>query len=583
MPRQGELVDFVQVSSWDTPLYLSNRPAEARNACKTDHLVQQLCLSRQPEASRIMCKAFKSAVRLLLPVSWFCALGTLPPSRLDAQDIKVDVVTPPDASFDIDAPFSFQVLARGAPVVLEGAVFAVVDDSTAKSLNSAFSLASATKVGTQIPTTIPVTVDKKALENTVSAKGALFLQYHAETSNKADTGQRWTFLLIRAAPDVTVVSHPITITRQVPFTTLLMAPGQTNACLSYQATPTPLREGTTVPGEVFTAGTDASRIAGLTIQGKVSAGDQMCLNTSIPGQYTELKGRLWLRPPKVKKAADVDLDLRVKDAWGWRAAATLVATAFALGFIYWTTTVRRRLLNGAQRGEVSNRLAQFLAANPTLANHDSVGFVRQLILDSNVDDREGEFDLSAQSLASASSRLDMLVAAPPAAPAAVAASSQAIRVVNSPQRLLTGEKIIFLIGKPNTNWPAVGGLYRWTVASSGKPIASEQGVDVQRFAHIFESIGAFQVQVNVDGANPETRDLTILQRPSPGMVEKFRIAAVAVVLMTLLIAAGTAFMATQDALTFGTIGDYLKLLATAFGVSGSAGGAATIFTAIRGR
>ncbi len=533
-----------------------------------------------------MCKRPKSATRILASIACLAALGALPPSELRAEETpRLDIITPPDASVDIDAPFSIQVLARGAPVVLEGAVFAVTDDNTTKSLNSAFSLTPGTEIGIKTPTTISFTVDRAALAQTASAKGALFLQYQAANSQKTETGQRWTFLLIRPAPEVTVFSHPINITRYVPFREVPLYADLSDACLAYQTTPAlfPLRVGTQVPGEVFAAGNDAPRIQRLTIEGKVASATQICVTTSIPGQYTELKGRLWLRPPNVKKAVDVELDLRVKDAWGWRVAATALATLFALAFIYWTTTVRRRLLNGARRDAVSNRLAEFLAAHPALATHDSVVFVRQLILDSAVADRTGDFDVSAQSLASASSRLDQLTVSPPAAPIAIASSGQAIRIVNPPLRLLTGERIAFVIGAPNSKWPAEG-MYQWTVAQKGgTPLPPIQGVSLKRFDYTFRSSGEFTVQVTVDGANQETRDLTILPRPAKGMIAKFKVVEIAVVVMTFLIAAGTAFATTQDAATFGTVGDYIKLLAASFGLSGGAGGAATVFTAIRGR
>ena len=60
--------------------------------------------------------------------------------------------------------------------------------------------------------------------------------------------------------------------------------------------------------------------------------------------------------------------------------------------------MRRRLINQNRRDEVVQRIAQFVAANPTLANDPGVTFIRLAILDSKADDDMGEFDLSAQDL-----------------------------------------------------------------------------------------------------------------------------------------------------------------------------------------
>jgi hypothetical protein len=254
--------------------------------------------------------------------------------------------------------------------------------------------------------------------------------------------------------------------------------------------------------------------------------------------------------------------------------------------VSWTNTVRRRLLNQSDRDQVAGRLAQFLAANPNLGNHDSVVFVRQMILNSTFEDRTGDVDASSQTLASASTRLDQLVQSPPAASTLVAQSGQAIRILNPASCLITERKISFVIGEPNPAWPVGNGLYEWTVtggAAGAHRIDGRKGVEVKRFECIFETSGSYDVTVTVNGANPESRSIDILSAPPPGFIAKYRLAETATVLITFLIAAGTAYALIQNAPTFGSVGDYIKLLAGAFGVSGGAGGAGTILSAVRGK
>jgi hypothetical protein len=499
---------------------------------------------------------------------------------------RLDIVNPPNALLNLDAPLTITVVARGLPITLQGAVFAVTDDLTGKDLSSAFSLSleQTTSIKAETASKILISVSKQSLGQTVSATGGLIFLYKAGKSPELVASSSWGFKMTHPVPDLTVSSRPNDITRMIPFTPVVLTAADKTACLSYQVSPAllPIPPDLTVTGDEFTAKADGSRPE----KGKIDAvftPSQLCFETNIPGPYTELKAKFHLQNPSVKKPVDFDADLRVKDHWLWRALAALLATLPSLALIYWTTTVRRRILNGNEREAVANRLALFLSSNPTLGNHDSVVFVRQMILDSVVEDRTGDFDASVQSLASANSRLDQLVANPPTVSVTVSQSGQAIRILNPPSCLVAGSKISFVIGEPNANWPTSGGTYAWSVVGAdGTVVASSEGVELKRFDCKFSTSGSYDITVAVNKANQESRNLAVLAEPSPGIMETFKIIQTSVVVITFLIAAGTAYATTQDAITFGTFGDYIKLIASAFGVSGGVGGVATVLTAVRG-
>jgi hypothetical protein len=500
---------------------------------------------------------------------------------------KLDVLNQDGSTVDRDGPFTITVVARGLPITIERALFTVTDNLTGSVLDSAFSLPvdGKSRIDPEHVATLTIHVEQPKLAQTKSATGALILFYKAGDSPNLLTSARWGFKLVHAVPDLTVYSRPNDVIRSFPFTPVKVTSKNGEACNSYHLSPASLPKPT-IPksfGDAYTAGTDASRPQGVKIDAVFNTND-VCFETTIPGQYTELKAKFHVDDPSINKPVDFDADLRVKDYWAWRGFAALLATIPALALIYWTTTIRRRMLNRNQRDEVTNRLAQFLASNPGLGDDSSVTLVRQMILDSTVEDKMGDFDASAQSLASASGRLDQLFAAPPAASVPISQSGLAIRILNPASCVVSGRKVSFIIGQPNTNWPTNQGVYTWTLETpGGVTIASSSGVDLKRFDHTFDSGGPFVVKVDVDGANQESRDFDVLTEPPASVIEQFKIVQSSVVLITFLLAAGTAYVSTQDATTFGTFGDYFKLIANAFGVSGGAGGVATVLTAVKGR
>jgi hypothetical protein len=371
--------------------------------------------------------------------------------------------------------------------------------------------------------------------------------------------------------------------RYIPFTPLTLTAENQKACQRIYFSPGSLGVPSIpdLEGDPFVVGADASRPQGVGIDANFTQ-NQVCFKTTIPRQIMELKANFHLDSSAIKSPVDFTADLRVKDHWIWRAVAALLATIPALFLIVWTNTIRRRILNRNERDEVTSRLAQFLAANPAFGNDSSVTFVRQLIVDSIVENKTGEFDASKQSLDSAGSRIEQLFTSAATGPTPLSQSGQAIRILNPASCVVAGRKISFVIGKPNPNWPANGGAYLWILTTpDGTEVERREGVELKRFDHTFEESGPFTVTVSVNGANPESRQFTVLTEPPASVIERFMIVQWSVILITFLLAAGTAYVSTQNAPTFGTFADYFGLIAKAFGVSGTAGGVATVLSAVK--
>jgi PKD domain len=501
----------------------------------------------------------------------------------------LEIVSPPNSTVGLDDSFTITVVAHGRSVTLLGATFDIRDDATGKVLNDAFSLQS-DKNGpllAETPATVYFHVDQSKLTYTLSANASLVLLFKAQDSAPAVPTSAWKFTLVRGGAELSVSSRPNEVTRPYPFRPFHLAV-EDKACLWYTLSPPPFslaKQGKRVTGDPFTTRADASSPQNVTIDAVFSTDNRLCFDATIPSQLPELKAKFRVQDISLKKPVDFEADLRIKDHWGWRFLAAVVATVPAFLVVLWTTTIRRRILNRNQRDELTGRLAQFLASNPALANHDSVVFIRQMIVDSGNEDKAGDFDSSAQNLASASSRMDQLVATPPAVPTPVSQSGQAIRILNPPNWIVSGRRVSFTIGQPDPNWPKAGGTYVWSVADSdgNTETQSSPAVDQRSFSHNFSKSGPFTVTVTVNGANPESRAFNVLSEPPPGAIKSFKIAQYAIYAFTFLLAAGTAYVSTQDLLTFGTFGDYLRLFMNVFGVSGSAGGVATVLTAIRGR
>jgi hypothetical protein len=302
----------------------------------------------------------------------------------------------------------------------------------------------------------------------------------------------------------------------------------------------------------------------------------------IPATYVQLKGTLQLRPPDVKKAVDVPFDLRVRDRARWRLGAAAISALLGLLLVYWSTIAKRRLLNQAARDDVTQRLAEFLAGRPALATDSSVQLIRHLIVNSRFQDRIGQFDEAQQSLADAASRVTQLVTAPPAAPTPLVQGAETIRIANPADRRAANANMMFVIGQPDPQWPASGGTFEWTLsASDGTTIAQTSGMDLRQFQHVVPRTDLYTVTVTVDGVHPAARQFSVGPPVSRTVADRFQLVQVATLFATFVLAVASAYLMT-DTMSFGTVGDYVKLVGTAVGLSGGTGSAATILSALRG-
>jgi hypothetical protein len=515
-----------------------------------------------------------------------CLIASLPAGgQATPQTGKLDILNASDSTVNREGPLTITVVARDQPITLVKAMFKITDDVNGNDLNEAFpsSIAGSSPIEAEHTRDISFSLNQQKLSQITSAKGSLTLWYKAGSSPKLLPSAAWGFKLIHAVPSLTVASHPNDLIRYFPFTSLIITSKNQDACQQIYFSPGSL-EIPSLPnssGDPYPAATGASRPQGMNIDASFTH-NQVCFNTKIPGQYTELKAKFHIDNPSIKSPVDFDADLFIKDHWVWRALAAVLATFPAFALIVWTNTIRRRILNRNQREEVMSRLAQFLAANPAFANDSSVTFIRQLIVDSTVEDNTGQFDASQQSLQSASSRIEQLFTSATTGPTPLNLSGQAIRILNPASCILTGRKISFVIGQPDSNWPANGGKYLWILTKpDGTEVEKRDGVELKRFDHTFNEGGPFAITVSVGGANPQSRQFTVLTAPPASVIERLKIVQASMLLITFLLATGTAYVSTQNAATFGTFADYFGLIAKAFGISGTAGSVATILSAVK--
>lgn len=527
----------------------------------------------------------RAALRLAVIVKAVLFVGLVAGAQANPQTGRLEILNAGDSTVNLEGPFTVTVVARDTPITVEKALFKITDDATGSDLSPAFtqSINDASPIEAEHWRDISFLPDQQKLSRITSAKGSLTLWYKTGVSAKLLPTAAWVFKLTHAVPGLTVSSRPNDLIRYVPFMPLTLPSKHQKACQQIYFSPGSLAIPSLpdLSGDPFTPGADASRPQGVGIDANFTQ-NQVCFKTTIPRQIMELKANFHLDSSAIKSPVDFTADLRVKDHWIWRAVAALLATIPALFLIVWTNTIRRRILNRNERDEVTSRLAQFLAANPAFGNDSSVTFVRQLIVDSIVENKTGEFDASKQSLDSAGSRIEQLFTSAATGPTPLSQSGQAIRILNPASCVVAGRKISFVIGKPNPNWPANGGAYLWILTTpDGTEVERREGVELKRFDHTFEESGPFTVTVSVNGASPESRQFTVLTEPPASVIERFMIVQWSVILITFLLAAGTAYVSTQNAPTFGTFADYFGLIAKAFGVSGTAGGVATVLSAVK--
>ncbi len=486
----------------------------------------------------------------------------------------LEIVSPANPNITSGSDIDLRIVARGGDVRVENVVATVFDDTTGAMIASPFEF-DVTPARSEEATPFRLKANG-SLDKSHSGKGTIILMYKSGApGGRLAASIPWPFTLVSAAPKISVNSRPKEVRRPVPFTDVVIDHSAAQYCFPFtsSSSQTSLDKDMTFDGEIYTM--EETALPGVRLKGVVNGNKELCLDTTIPGPYTALKGKLWLRAPAVREPLDVDVVFRVKDSGWWRAAAALLATGLAWLFLYWGNTVRRRLINQSRRDTVVQRLAQIVAANRQLVNDAGVITIRQAILSSKKHDDMGEFDLSAQDLQTAELRLDAL----PVTVAAGVATGPTLVVDTDPDQLLTGKRIRFKID--NLAQTAGNSTFEWSVSKAGRKI-SDAGDGLQTFAFTFRTRGVFEVAVAVDGGTPLTRQISIFAPPS--VVEQFKLLQIGTAAITLALAFGTTYLMTESAATFGTVGDYVKLVAGAFGVSSAVSSSvAAVFTAVRGR
>jgi hypothetical protein len=256
----------------------------------------------------------------------------------------------------------------------------------------------------------------------------------------------------------------------------------------------------------------------------------------------------------------------------WRLMTAVAAYALALLIYLLTTGVRTRLEHRAARASISLRLARFLAANPNLTDHDSITFIRQLLIDSEQQDRRDDFQLATETIASADSRMGQLETAPPTVAADPNAPlAEVIRVRNAHDQMISGRIITFQIGRRLEAWTP-GCIFSWKVGhlADNKMTDAGSGAEKTSMAKSFPRSKQPDNWIIEVSANNTSSSRTITLVPDEQSLTR-RIQALNLLphFLAISLAVLAAYVATNAADTWGTSTDYVNLFLAAFGISGS--------------
>src|SRR5262249_16874172 len=148
--------------------------------------------------------------------------------------------------------------------------------------------------------------------------------------------------------------------------------------------------------------------------------------------------------------------------------------------------------------------------HPLLANHDSVVFVRRLLLDSDLQDKAGEFDSAELAINSASTRIDALVASPPDAPAVlISQGAQGIRIFEHHSDQVARRSLSLIIANPDVAWTPTD-TFTWTITPPGTIIASS--VNLRAVRYRFDKAGPYTVNVMAHNVSQQ-RQIQIAPAP----------------------------------------------------------------------
>jgi hypothetical protein len=426
----------------------------------------------------------------------------------------------------------------------------------------------------------------KPLDLPISAMkvtGTLLIPYRTPATTSEIRKEAWNFELYRPGYLISAGlngSFTLPAVRPWPFQSFVV-----KRCIPYAITPPdePLTTAISVNGEIYVDGARPTYVEGARISATANVNHELCIDATVPGDRTNLKGRIRLTPPLVSQASEFVPVILVKDHKFWRLATALVAYAFAALFYWLTTGARARLQHRASRGSISLRLARFLAANPGFRDHDSVVFIRQLLVDSEQQDRETAFDTAAQLLASADSRMTQLETMPPSVPTPVeAAAAPAIRVLDPPERLIAGRTLSFRIGNRPPEWQD-SAVFTWHIGRDEKdPKLVASGKEKITLRHFFPPAPDTETWNVSVTANDVTKARTIVLAPENRQLGA-RVKALNLTpqFLSVLLGAIAAYLATNTVESWGTTADYVNLFVAAFGASAGTQSFAVLVQALR--
>jgi hypothetical protein len=509
------------------------------------------------------------------PARWLLAAAIV--TRLGAGAEPPPAPFPPEMKLVAEAGASYDFCLTAPVTVTKINVF-LMDDASKRALDP--NILTFPKPWQPDTNCLKAEFKDALLKDVVKAVGTVHMLFTMKSGESASAA-KFSIELYRPVSTIKIGAKDevnLQFRRSWPFTTETVC-----KCAVYRVLPggNPLPPNLSLPADITGWG-DTSNVnpdgAKLTATTHVSKKGipEICFHVTFPGEFTALRGSVWTEPPKVAAETPIAANFRIKDHWKWRALAVAIAYGLALLLTWVMTHVRRRLLNDIRRSTIRGRLDRALAANPALAGSATVVFVQELLAQSVVQDKAGDFDDSAQSMTSAEGRMDTLESATPPQPVSLGASQvPAIRVLDPQANQIAGARLTLLIESPP--W-AKGTLLQWSVDNS--IIAS--GVDLYRVNHAFPKAQDYNIQV-VDhaGVTPLNRVLVIVNPGKRSLAARLQLTDMLPYAIGVLVAIATGYAATASAESWGTPGDYAVLLGAAFGVTAGVQGLAPLVTLLR--
>jgi hypothetical protein len=378
-----------------------------------------------------------------------------------------------------------------------------------------------TGVKTDKMTCLVAKLDEQWMRKAVSAKGTVSVAYRVPMGGTPGV-QAWKIEIDRPVSDVRVgPTQEVTLqfVRPLPFVS-----HTDQRCSVYRLTPggDVLPDKLSLLADLIGSG-DSSAVQPRGAEVHASAsfdsknGDsKICFDVTFPGEVNSLRSTVWLEPPYVSTETAIGAKLKIKDSWGWRALAVLIAYGLALLLTWVVTHFRTRLLHDAKRSALRDRLGAFLAAHPDFGNDASVVLIGMLLDQSTLQDKENDFDSAGQSLTSAESRLTALETAPGTPVPLADMAAEPIRILDPQETQMAGAWLTLLVAKPDPAWTPADRL-TWSV--DGTEVSS--GVNLLRIRQLFTA-GRHTVTVS-NGSHLLSRDLFIQPPPSRSLLTKLKL------------------------------------------------------------